>query len=102
MASRLELHRELEEILGSKNVYFQPPESKKLSYDCIVYNRSRIETKQANNYNYVAKKRYDITCIYMDPDSQLADRMIEHFQYCRHINHIVVDNLYHDVFSVFY
>ena len=40
MASRLNLQDKLEEVLGSKQVYFQPPESLKLKYPCIVYSRS--------------------------------------------------------------
>ena len=32
MASRLELQSKFEELLGSRNVYYQPPESIKMSY----------------------------------------------------------------------
>lgn len=102
MASRLDLQTELETILGSRNVYFQPPESKKLVYDCIVYNRSNIESKQANNYNYLSKDRYEITYIYKNPDSELPQTILDHFKYCTHVRHFVIDNLYHDVFGIYY
>ena len=49
MTSRLELQAKLEELLGSEQVYYQPPESIKMSYPAIVYSKSRIETKKANN-----------------------------------------------------
>lgn len=40
MNRRYELQAVLEGILGSGNVYFQPPENLKMRYDCIVYERS--------------------------------------------------------------
>ena len=102
MASRLELQAELEALLGSKNVYFQPPESKKLQYDCIVYSRDNIETKKADNKNYMFANRYTLTFIYRDPDSEKPKQILERFDYCRMTNHVVVDNLYHDVYSLYY
>ena len=41
MASRLNLHNSLIEALGTKSVYFQPPESVKLVYPCIIYEESK-------------------------------------------------------------
>ena len=102
MASRLKLQEELEEVLGSRNVYFQPPESKKLTYDCIVYNPSNISTRKANNKNYIFNDRYDVTFIYKDPDSEMPRKILEHFSYCSHSRHFVNDNLYHDVFTLYY
>lgn len=102
MASRLELQVELETILGTKNVYFQPPESKKLIYDCIVYNRSNIASMKADNYNYINTNRYDVTYIYRDPDSEIPMKILEHFPYCTFSRHFVTDNLYHDVFSLYF
>ena len=49
MNRRYELQAVLEGILGSGNVYFQPPENLKVRYDCIVYERSEIETVHADN-----------------------------------------------------
>lgn len=102
MASRLELQTELEELLGSTNVYFQPPESKKLQYDCIVYYRSNIDTNKADNRNYIMTDRYDVTIIYRNPDNDLPKRMLDRFRYCTHSRFFTVDNLYHDVFTLYY
>lgn len=102
MARRLKLQTELEELLGTRNVYFQPPESKSLKYDCIVYNRSNIDGRNANNYKYTLTDRYDVTIIYRNPDSELPHKMLERFMYCSHSRHFVVDNLYHDVFTLYY
>lgn len=102
MASRLKLQSELEELLGSRNVYFQPPESKKLQYDCIVYHRSKIDTRKADNRSYTMLDRYDLTLIYRNPDSELPKKILEHFQYCSHTSFFTVDNLNHDVFTLYY
>ena len=102
MASRLELQIELETILGSKNVYFQPPESKKLVYDCIVYNRNNIFNRHANNKNYMLKDCYEATLIYRNPDSDLAKRVLEHFEYSSFNRHFTSDNLNHDVITIYY
>ena len=37
--TRLELQSVLEQTLGSRNVYFQPPASVKMKYPAIVYER---------------------------------------------------------------
>ena len=45
MASRLELQTKFENILGSRNVYFQPPASVQMRYPAIVYSRKNIEIR---------------------------------------------------------
>lgn len=102
MARRLKLQAELEELLGTRNVYFQPPESKKLTYDCIIYNRSNIDGRNADNKKYTLSDRYDVMLIYRNPDSELPHKMLERFTYCSHSRHFVTDNLYHDVFTLYY
>lgn len=102
MGSRLDLQIELEEILGSREVYFQPPESRKLTYDCIIYSRSNIDTRNADNLHYTNNKRYEVTMIYRNPDSDLTDRILNHFQYSSFERHFTNDNLNHDVVSIYY
>lgn len=57
---RLLLQKTLSDILGCPDrgekcrVYFQPPASKEMIYDCIVYERSRIEPTFADNQPYFA------------------------------------------------
>jgi len=57
MAQRLEFHQKLVEALGSRNVYFQPPESVQLTYPCIVYERSRADSKFGDNTNWMYTPR---------------------------------------------
>ena len=71
MGSRLELQSELEKILGSRNVYFQPPSSLKIKYPAIVYSRNSIDNNFANNSVYKQDVSYMLTVIYTDPDSEI-------------------------------
>ena len=57
MESRLKLQTILEDILGSGNVYFQPPSSVKMSYPAIRYSRDNIDKKVANNSTYLLINR---------------------------------------------
>lgn len=98
---RKQLHQLLTDILGSKNVYFQPPESIKLQYPCIIYKLDDIDTVFADNIPYLHKRRYSITVIDRDPESVIRDKMTE-LQACSFERHFVSDNLYHYVFSMFY
>ena len=49
MANRIDLQSLLEELLGSKNVYYQPPESVKMQYDAIRYSKKQIAVSHAND-----------------------------------------------------
>lgn len=102
MASRLKLHEELKTLLGSSNVYFQPPESVKINYPCIVYERGTGTTKFAGDKPYTFVNRYDVTIIDKNPDSEIVERMSSHFPMCIYDRHFVSDNLNHDTFKLYY
>ena len=102
MDRRLILHSKLEAISGVEKVYYQPPESIKLKYPCIVYNLRNIDMTYADNLNYRAERGYDITLIHQDPDTPIIDRMIDALPTCRFDRHYVVDNLYHDSFVLYF
>lgn len=102
MARRLQLHEKLCEILGSRNVYFQPPASVKLKYDCIVYKVQNRNDLRADNKQYRNFTCYEVKIIYRNPDSDLPERIMSEFDYVMHNNTFVVDNLHHDVFSICY
>lgn len=99
--SRLTLHTLLESILGSSNVYFQPPESKKLKYPAIVYERENIQTIHADNLPYRNKNAYSVTIITQDPDSDMIAKMAA-LPLCRFSRHFVSDNFNHDVFTLYW
>lgn len=101
MANRLDLQALLEETLGSRNVYFDPPESVKMQYDAIRYSRSNINNTFANNSVYKQNDRYEVIAIYRDPDSDLPGKL-SRLPFCRHERHYVADNLHHDVFTLYF
>ena len=98
MVSRLELHEELCELLGSRNVYYDPPESVKMHYDAIRYTRKKIDNIFANNSVYKQDYCWEIIAIYRDADSDLPQKLSMR-PMCVHDRHYVADNLHHDVFT---
>jgi hypothetical protein len=101
MDKRLELQAILEEILGSRNVYFQPPASVKMKYPAIVYKRKSINAVHANDSIYRQLPEYELILIDPNPDSEFVEKIL-HLPFCRYDRHYVADNLNHDVFSVHY
>lgn len=101
MAPRLELQTLLETLLGTPNVYFQPPANVQMKYPCIVYSRDAADTKFAGNNPYARTKRYQVTVIDRDPDSLIPDK-IAALPMCSHNRFFTADNLNHDVFTLFF
>lgn len=101
MNRRIELQNILEEILGSKNVYFQPPASLKMDYDCIRYERSKIDKIFADDSPYRLFDRYQIIFIYKNPDSDIPKKLAM-LPMCSHERHYTADNLHHDVFNLYF
>ena len=101
MDRRLSLQEILVNILGSNNVYFQPPETIKLQYPCIIYERSDIDEKYADNRAYVSMVRYSLTLITRSPESNLVKAILE-LPYCSYDRYYAADTLNHDVFTLYY
>ena len=102
MGSRLELHKEFEELLGNKNVYFQPPTSRQINYPCIIYQFGRPSVRRADNTAYLYTSRYDVTVISKDPEFDLAKKMVSHFQMCSQDRFYTADNLNHWALTIHY
>ena len=116
MASRLELQAKLEELLGSKNVYYQPPETVKMAYPAIryskgrietkkagdsTYSKSRIETRKAEDSIYLKNTRYEVIVIDPRPDNPVIDKLLE-LPHCSYDRHYKSDNLNHDALTLYY
>ena len=101
MAPRLDLQGILEGILGSDHVYFQPPPSIKMEYPCIVYSRYSALSQFAGNILYKRDKRYTITVIDRNPDSDIPDKVAE-LPKCAYDRYFVTEGLHHDVFNVYF
>lgn len=102
MASRLELHEELCGVLGKRNVYFQPPSSISMKYPCIRYSKSGKDLKRADNQIYQSVNRYEGVVIDSNPDSEIPDRLLEHFQMCTLDRVYTANNLHHYSFTIYY
>ena len=102
MASRLKLHEELCELLGSRCVYFNPPESVKIKYPCIIYSIDGMDINHANDRIYKNKTRYSITVIDDDPDSDIYRTILAHFQMCSFDRSYISENLNHFVLTLYY
>ena len=101
MGTRLDLQNLFEEILGSGNVYFQPPESVKLKYPCIIYSLADIHTRNADDRHYTLQKIYNVSVISRDPDNTIAQTILE-LPKTRFDRRYVADNLYHDILTLYY
>lgn len=99
---RVELHNKLVEILGSQNVYFQPPSSLVMKYPCIVYHKSIGRSFNADNATYLYTDSYDVTVLDKNPDSQIPDKLIYSFEMIRRQNPSVRDGIYHTPFVLYY
>lgn len=102
MASRLELHDELCEVLGTRNAYFQPPESVKMKYDAIRYELGEKDFKRANNGVYLSTNRYEGVVISRDPDTDIPDKLVARFKMISLGRPYVADNLNHYPFTLYY
>lgn len=101
MGSRLKLQSEFETLLGSKNVYYQPPNNLKMSYPCIKYSVQGIDTKKADNKTYQLTKRYEVTVIANRADNPVILKLLE-MPMCSYDRQYISDNLYHDVLTLYY
>lgn len=101
LSRRVEFNSLLKELLGSDNVYFQPPPDLKMSYPCIVYERDKSSTKHANNLPYSAIAGYQVTHIDYEPDSDVLGKL-ESLPLCEFDRHFATSGLNHDVYTIYY
>lgn len=98
--SREELQALLEEIMESDHVYFQPPESLKIKYPCIIYEIKRVHNQYANNDIYKQDHFYQLILVDSNPDSVYFSKLCK-IPECRFSNYYVSDNLNHYVFEIY-
>lgn len=97
---RNELHAKFEKILGSRNVYFQPPTGLKMNYPCVVYNLADAKDVHAENRIYRRLYRYTVTYITKDPDDPKRDEF-DDMRYCAFDRFFTSDNLNHFVYTIY-
>jgi len=91
----------LESLKTDLKVYFQPPETVKMEYPCIVYRRDPGTTKFANNRPYSYEQQYEVQLIARSPEISLFDKLVA-LPKSSHARFFVADNLNHDVFSIYF
>lgn len=101
MDRRIELQAKLEAALGSRNVYYNPPETVKMSYPAIVYSRGETDHVFANDSKYLNKHAYNVIVISKKPDSPVAEEILT-WPLTRRVRDYTSDNLYHNVLNVYY
>ena len=99
---RLILQRTLVELLGSSNVYFQPPNKTMLKYPCFIYRREGTKTLKADDTNYLKTPRYTLTYITKNPDDVMIDKVLDSFEMIGHDRTFITDNLYHNVYTLYF
>lgn len=99
--SRLELDAILRNILGTNNVYFQPPPTVIMKYPCIVYTRSNMYSTYADDLPYNVTNRYMITVIDPNPDSEIPGKIAQ-MKTAKFDRHYTSDNLNHDILEIYF
>lgn len=98
---RQELQTILEELLGSRQVYYQPPANVHMKYPAIVYSRYNMWKIAADNIKYLDYVAYNIIVIDKNPDSDIVKRVAK-LPHCQYGRHYAVDNLNHDSFTLYF
>lgn len=104
MASeRVELQRMLKGLFPNAqeaHVYFQPPESVKLVYPCMVYKLSDMPQLWANNLPYHWEHAYELTYISRDANDPMVEKLIA-LRETKFVRYFSADNLHHFVYIIF-
>lgn len=101
MASRLDLQSKLEEMLGSKHVYYQPPESLKMEYPAIRFSIHKINSRYGNNKKYSIFNSYEIIVIDRLPDNEVIGKILD-LPNSYYDRHYTANNLNHDVIILYF
>lgn len=101
MGNRLDLQAKFEEILESRNVYFQPPASLLMQYPAIRYELKDFQNKSANNSStYISSTGYECVLIMKEPDIEFLPKIFQ-IPYCKFGRYYRADNLHHYTFTIY-
>lgn len=101
---RRKLQTELETILGSKHVYFQPPPNTAIKYPCFIYERYTPFTMNADDTVYRIIGHYSITYIDSNVERAMAmqTKILSTFQHISIERNYISDNMNHDIYNLYY
>lgn len=100
MRSRVDLHNRLVTILGSNQVYFQPPTNVQMKYPAIVYELEGDFSRRADNKRYTVYDKYTITHIYKDLKYDKREQILDAFLFVEFDRRLIADGLYQDVYTL--
>ena len=101
MATRLQLQDKLESILGSRNVYYQPPANLVMKFPCIEYDLDSWDSLYADNDPYRLLRRYQITYIDREPDAPVIEELLK-LRTAKFDRMFIHDGLYHYILRLYY
>ena len=101
MSNRLGFRTYLKNHVTVPNLYFQPPESEKLKYPCIIYSMNDADIEHADNLNWRITPGYQLILVDKNPDSKYVQELLS-MPRCRFDRHYTADNLNHWAFTARY
>ena len=99
--TRLEIQSMLENMLGSRNVYYQAPASIKINYPAIIYSLESMTNDHASNGVYRTKKAYKVIYIDSNPDNEMVS-VLNNIIHSTFNSHYVSDNLNHYAYTIYF
>ena len=102
MLKRVDIQEKFKFLLGSNNVYYQPPANLKMKYPAIVYSLDGLDVKRFDNTRLINKNCFSVTHIYRNESENLVETMLKNFEYISFDNRSIVDGIYNDHFTIYW
>lgn len=101
MHKQQEVQSILESILGSRNVYFQPPASVQIKFPAFIYFTGRVNDRFADDSRYLKRRPYEVQYVSKTFDEKFVNDMLE-LPYCELNTTFKKDNVYHYNFTIYF
>lgn len=93
----------LSNVIGDEDlVHFQPSESIKLTFPCILFKFEGFKDFFANDGRHMLREKYSVTHVYQNPEADLKEEILSAFLFASFDRQYIADNLYHDVYTIYY
>lgn len=103
MSKRMLIRQILTEAIRKSNedykLFYNPTSNTILTYPCILYKRTGIRQRHADNVRYHSHEVYQITIIDKRVETPILPQLLEN-QYCVYENEFIVDNMHHTILKI--